>query len=102
MIYTKSKIMQQNYANYTADYDYYTKTNLPRNIRQAYKKPSDNKLWSFQRWCNHIADQGAYDIRILSATCQRYTIGYLFDKDGETYFGYITPQYHRYCNIKEL
>lgn len=94
--------MKQNYTHYNYDYDYITKTNLPRNIRQAYKNPSDNKLYSFQYWCNIIAKQGAYDIRILSANCQHYTIGYLFDKDGETYFGYITPQYHRYCNIKEL
>lgn len=102
MIYTKSKIMKQNYTHYNNDYDYITKTNLPCNIRQAYKKPSDNKLISFAYWCNKITQYGAYGIRILSATCQRYTIGYLFDKDGETYFGYITPQYHRYCNIKEL
>ena len=102
MIYTNNKLIKQNYTTYQRDYRYYTKTNLPRNIRQAYKKPSDNKLISFAYWCNIIAQQGGYDIRILSANCQHYTIGYLFDKDGETYFGYITQQYHRYCNIKEL
>lgn len=102
MIYTKSKIIKQNYANYTSDYDYITKTHLPRTIRQAYKNPSDNKKQSYAYWCDIIAKQGGYNMRILSATCQRYTIGYLFNKEGETYFGYITPQYHRYCNIKEL
>lgn len=102
MIYTKSKIIKQNYTTHQRDYNYYTKTHLPRTMYEAYKQPSYNKVQSFAYWCNKITQQGGYDIRILSANCQRYTIGYLFNKDGETYFGYITPQYHRYCNIKEL
>lgn len=102
MIYTNNKLIKQNYGIYNNDYNYYTKTHLPRTMYEAYKQPSYNKVHSFAYWCNIIAQQGGYDIRILSANCQHYTIGYLFDKDGETFFGYITAQYHRYCNIKEL
>lgn len=97
MFYTKSKIIKQNYKHYTTN-----KHTLPQAMHEAYKTPSQNKVHSYWCWRTKITQYGAYDIRILSANCQRYTIGYLFDKDGETFFGYITPQYHRYCNITEL
>lgn len=97
MIYTKNKLIKQNYRHYCTN-----KHTLPQAMHEAYKQPSYNKTQSYWYWRAKINDLGGYDIRILSANCQRYTIGYLFDKDGETFFGYITPQYHRYCNIKEI
>lgn len=97
MIYTKNKLMRQNYKHYTSNFD-----KLPQCMHEAYAKPSYNKVSSYWEWCSIIKQNGGYNIRILSANCQQYTIGYLFNKDNTTYFGYITQYYHRYCKVEDL
>lgn len=62
----------------------------PRSLFDYYNSPSKIKqeIWEDIKISCH-ADKG-HDLKLVSTNCQRFSAGYLFEKNGEEYLKFFT------------
>lgn len=63
-------------------------------VRQAYKRPSGNKIYVFDRIKQEMSDVGGFGMRITGAGCDVFSCAYQV-KDGA---GFTFIIYHTPCN----
>ena len=82
-------------------YETYTKSEIYV-IEQAYKKPSQAKIWAFNNVCNYMKDVGGSELKIINHCNMKFTCGFLFEIDGKVYFRYFLPTRTICVSLEEL
>lgn len=71
--------------------------NYPRDIYEAYTKPSIYKVRAWEYCRNMCRDMGGHDLIISAAGCQTFSVCFKFEADGKPAYAYITRDYNRFC-----
>lgn len=62
-----------------------------RAINLCYKTPSSRKINAEARIATEFYTRGGYGYTVISYNSQMFTCGYLYQRNGETYFVIHTP-----------
>lgn len=87
--------------SYYVRYVYAIRNYGPRAINLCYKKPSSRKINAEARIATELYTRGGYRYTVISYNTHMFTCGYLYQRNGETYFVIHTPTDYGEMRIKE-
>ena len=59
-------------------------------LYDVYKQPSINKMYAFEYCKTLMNDFDGTDLRVIGANTMQFSAGFVFEKENDKYFMYIT------------
>lgn len=94
MTHSRAKCMKASFREYVKSKTY--------DIKDAYLKPSNAKVFFYNRLKYLFEIQGGTDFKIVSHNTHIFTLGFMLEINSEIAFVYVTPTKVRYIYLYEL